>query len=714
MALAAVRLLGANAVRPFPIPARVARSMSLRMRIQRAGAHVRQDCEPPGRRLFAARAAFVVLMTAQTRAPESGPVDLGREPDFALGPAHIHPSTCEVEVAGQREIIQPRPMQVLVVLARANGAVVSRDQLVQLCWEGRAIGEDAINRAIAKVRAAAELTNPPAFEVETIPRIGFRLKGPALFASPAAAASPIADPASMSSARRTWSAWTGGLVVLVVLILAVAAYGLLLSTRTAVDTSTSLRPAEASIAVLPFLNMSGDAGKEYFSDGFSEELLNDLANTPQLRVAARTSSFAFKNKHVDVQEIANKLHVRAVLEGSVRESGDRVRITAQLIDAGTGYHLWSQTYDRQLTDILRVQDEIARAIAGALTNKLLTRHPAPGSSVDPVAYRKYLLGKSYFEHRTEGDYERAIALFKDVTTLQPDFSDGFAMLGYAYLGRIIDPGGPDHDMAVIVTRAALDRALALNPRNLTALIAYMDVGLFTQDWNSATAFIHRMRQINPDNATVARASGLYYQFLGFPEQSRAAFQLATRLDPLSHVAWGSLASLDASVGRNDEAIAAGHTALALSPDTAGVLGWVCVAHAMRGELGEARKLIPRLAQSEEGRRYQGCALEIARMSGDREAARRIVEERAKNKQGDPAYLGQNYLEIGEYDKAVPLLQRAYELGDATLYVLPLDPVTPRDFLKSAAWRALTQRPRFRAWQAAHDRVAAELKAQQAE
>ncbi|HSC19220.1 MAG TPA: winged helix-turn-helix domain-containing protein [Rhizomicrobium sp.] len=681
--------------------------MSLRTRISRAEPHARQDSEPPARRLFAARAAFVMAVTAQTKPPESiTPIDLGREDDFALGPARIRPSTCEVDVAGRREIIQPRAMQVLVALARAKGAVVSRDQLVQQCWEGRAIGEDAINRAIAKVRAAAGLSDPPAFEVETIPRIGFRLKVPKAPGdtppSAAETATPLTSPVAPQTRRRQilFSA-------MAVLVAAAVALFALLWRGPGLHVSS---PAEASIAVLPFLNMSGDPAKEYFSDGFSEELLNDLANTPQLRVAARTSSFAFKGKPANVQEIANKLHVRAVLEGSVREAGDRVRITAQLIDGGSGYHLWSQTYDRQLTDILMVQDEISRAIAAALTNKLLARrHPDGSTAVSPEAYRKYLLGKFYWDHHTEADNERAIALFKEVTTLQPDFSDGFAMLGYALLGRSLDPARPDHAMAVSVTRAALDRALALNPRNVTALIAYMDTALWDQDWNAAAAFVRRMQGINPRNVTVARALGLYYQFLGFPEQSRAAFKLATELDPLSPVTWGSLAVIDGMMGRNDEAIAAGNTALALAPEAPGVLAWVCIAHAERREFNEAHKLMARLYRTEEGRFYQGCAQETARLSGDREKARRIVEERVKNDQGEPAYMGQSYLLVGEYDKAVPLLQHAYEVGNSTLYLLPLDRDTPRDFLQSAAWRELTQRPRFRAWQAAHDAVAASLR-----
>ena len=673
--------------------------MSLRTHIQRVGMQGRQDREPPARRLFVTHAAFFA-MNAYTKPQESaGPIDLGREPDFVLGGARVYPSTCEIEGAGRREVLQPRAMQVLVALARANGAVVSRDQLVQMCWEGRVIGEDAINRAIAKVRAAAELSDPPAFEVETIPRVGFRLR----------TREPRTDdtPAPVASLRPGRGRLLLGIAAAIVV--AVVLFALLW--RGAMPGLQIASPAEASIAVLPFLNMSGDPAKEYFSDGFSEELLNDLANTPQLRVAARTSSFAFKGKRADVQEIADKLHVRAVLEGSVRESGDRIRITAQLIDAGSGYHLWSQTYDRQLTDILKVQDEIARAIAVALTNKLLAKPSAATATVDPQAYRKYLLAKSYFDRHTQVDNERAIALFKEVTILQPDFSDGFAMLGYAYLGRTLDATRPDHAMAVSVTRAALDRALALNPRNLSALMPYFDLALWGQDWNGAAALVRRMQRINPNNATVARARGLYYEFLGFPEQSRAAFKLATKLDPLAPNTWGSLASVDASVGYNDEAVSAGNIALALSPGTPGTIASVCIAHVMRGEFAEARKLMARLYQTEEGRYYQGCAQETARRRGDREAARRIVEARVKNKQGDPAYLGQSYLLIGEYEKAVPLLQHAYDVGDSTLYVLPLDPDTPRDFLKSAAWKELTQRPLFRAWQAAHDKVAVELKAQ---
>jgi len=184
--------------------------MSLRPGIPCPERFPKQDVEPPRRRLIPARAAFRT-MNAQTRGEiAAGQIDLGREQDFALGKVRIHPCTCEVDVAGRREIVQPRAMQVLVALVRANGAVVSRDQLVELCWEGRVVGDDAINRAIAKVRAAAELSDPPAFKVETIPRIGFRLKVPAISGTNKAA---LSSGARRAASEQGWE-WSARTVVL--------------------------------------------------------------------------------------------------------------------------------------------------------------------------------------------------------------------------------------------------------------------------------------------------------------------------------------------------------------------------------------------------------------------------------------------------------------------------------------------------------------------
>src|SRR5690348_9331755 len=204
----------------------------------------------------------------------TGSIDLGRETDFALGALRVHPSTCEVEAAARRETMQPRAMQVLVALARAKGTVVSRDQLIQLCWDGRIIGEDAINRAVAKVRAVAALIDPPAFELETIPRVGFRLKvtEPEKDASPSPSTMTAIPPAQapIFSLIR-WRPLVLGIAVAAILAMVLFA----VFWRGQTHAPQTAKPIEASIAVLPFLNMSGDPAKEYFSDGFSEELLND-------------------------------------------------------------------------------------------------------------------------------------------------------------------------------------------------------------------------------------------------------------------------------------------------------------------------------------------------------------------------------------------------------------------------------------------------------
>ena len=270
--------------------------------------------------------------------------------------------------------------------------------------------------------------------------------------------------------------------VVVALILGEAAYRLAGEAPATgpVAAGVGIAPAEASIAVLPFTNMSGDPSHEYFSDGLAEELLNDLANTRELRVAARTSSFAFKGRNVDIKEIARQLNVRTVLEGSVREYGGKVRISAQLINAADGYHLWSQTYDRALTDILTLQTEIAQAITTALTHNLLPAKPHEGrpKTIAPEVYRDYLQGQYFFDQRTKEANAHAIELFKRVVAAQPDFADAYAALGYAYEDELhlyepADAAATQAAADAAVTKAldrsqASDRALDASPISRSA------------------------------------------------------------------------------------------------------------------------------------------------------------------------------------------------------------------------------------------------------
>src|SRR5262247_1927839 len=190
---------------------------------------------------------------------------------------------------------------------------------------------------------------------------------------------------------------------------------LLLTDRFVLRHGVNEKIAEESIAVLPFVNMSEDKANEYFSDGISEELLNLLSKIPQLKVAARTSSFSFKGKQIEIPEIARQLHVANVLEGSVRKSGDELRITAQLIRAAEGYHLWSETYDRKMDDIFKIQDEIAGEVVKELKVKLLGAAPKVRTT-DPKAYALYLQGK---ELARQAAYAKSDALFRQVLEIDP-------------------------------------------------------------------------------------------------------------------------------------------------------------------------------------------------------------------------------------------------------------------------------------------------------
>ncbi len=315
----------------------------------------------------------------------------------------------------------------------------------------------------------------------------------------------------------------------------------------------------ASIAVLPFADMSAAGDQEYFADGISEELLNLLSKTPNLRVAARTSSFQFKGRSQDIQKIAAQLGVATVLEGSVRKSGTRLRITAQLIDAREGFHIWSQTYDRELDDIFAVQDEIAGAIVAALRGTLgleaafdAARTAAPTLNME--AHNAYLLGRHHFEKRTRESLALALESFRRAIELDPDYAPVWAGIGNTYLFLSErNYGTMPHEQAVKRARGALDRALKLDPDLAGAHAALGN--WYSNKVDAANAIPHFERAI-AINANDAQAWHWYSIALGTSARLDEAFeaiQKAAALDPLSLVI--NITVVDALIdrGRLDEA-----------------------------------------------------------------------------------------------------------------------------------------------------------------
>ncbi len=354
-----------------------------------------------------------------------------------------------------------------------------------------------------------------------------------------------------------------------------------------------------SIAVLPFVNMSGEAANEYFSDGISEEILNVLAGAPELKVAARTSSFSFKGKSLEVPEIARALKVRMVLEGSVRKQGDQVRITAQLIDADSGFHLWSETYDRKLEDIFAIQDEIANAIGAALKVSIVSAAApidAKSSSTERfAAYDLYLRGMTLWHTRKPAALWEAVALFNQAVAIDPGYAQGYAGLSLTYV--ILGDYSNRLPYGETLTRARdfAERALALDPSLPEAYATLASVALKELRRDTAAVLMDRVIALRPSFATAHQWKGNLLATRGDLERALASHERATELDPRALVVSENHAIALRMLGRDADARARCLRTLAFAPDYGPCLGDVAITELQLGEFAAAQSTLERLA-----------------------------------------------------------------------------------------------------------------------
>ena len=357
-----------------------------------------------------------------------------------------------------------------------------------------------------------------------------------------------------------------------------------------------------SIAVLPFVNMSGEADNEYFSDGISEEILNVLARTPDLRVAARTSSFAYKGQAKEIPDIARELEVRMVLEGSVRRQGERVRITAQLIDASNGFHLWSQAYDRELKDIFAIQDEIAQAIAKELDLKM---GGAPGTSAtaptvttpatDLAAYDLYLKGLTLWQARGAANLYEAERLFRAALARDPGFARAWA--GLALTHSVLPEWSTEKARPRIrsrVTRPSTRwRSIPRcpSPTPCSASIATAENRIPT-----GRAMFQRAIAIAPSYATALQWWGESLMYTGDLDEALEVTARAMALDPRSAVVRGAHVNALWQSGRDDEAVTICTAVLAASPEYMPCKLYQYSAAIVRRDYPLARRLLHALAQ----------------------------------------------------------------------------------------------------------------------
>ena len=363
------------------------------------------------------------------------------------------------------------------------------------------------------------------------------------------------------------------------------------------------KPATASIAILPFTNMSGDPEQEYFSDGISEDIITDLSKIAGLTVIARNSSFTYKGRAVDVRTVGRELGVASVLEGSIRRAGQRVRITAQLIDAENGAHLWADRYDRDLTDIFEVQDDVTRRIVGALKVTLgpteRESRPDGGGPVNVEAYeasmraREVLLGPN----KNRENFDKARKLFIRALELDPNFAKAYAGLAFAYMFDYQNRWSDNPDASIGLAKEYAERAIEKDPKEALAHAVAAVVATFSRDIDRAQAEIDIALSLNPNMAMAYNIKGGTRIYLGRPEEAIPLIERAMRLDPATNQQFlHFLGMANLLAGRYETAAAALRERIRLTPNTDFSRSLLASALGHLGQIEEARRVWQELTE----------------------------------------------------------------------------------------------------------------------
>jgi len=443
-------------------------------------------------------------------------------------------------------------------------------------------------------------------------------------------------------------------------------------------TAAAFNPPSHSIAVLPFVNMSGDKEQEYFSDGLTEEILNSLSRINELQVAGRTSSFYFKGKDVDLATVAHKLNVGAVLEGSVRRSAHTVRITAQLVNTSTEFHLWSQTYDRELGDVLSLQAEIATAVASALKATLLGDEAARielGGTRNPAAFDAYLRAtKAHFAVHSQSKEElKGIAAYSEAISLDPKYALAYVGRSIAYTDYVRDFGGPNSPDAVDKAQSDARRAIALAPElgeAHMALAYFLDApGL---DFAQASHEYERALALAPGKARVLWNYGNFAATMGRFDAGIAAGRRAVLLDPLNTRSHTNLGATLLFARRYDEAIAAFQEAITLDPDYAWPYADRGIAYYLLGKPQSAASSCE--TKPDFGLSQLCLAITYYKLGRHADAESSLAKLRAST--GDAAAVGyaETYAQWGDTKQALHWLDSALRLHDPDLATLKVDPL----------------------------------------
>lgn len=610
---------------------------------------------------------------------------------FRIGSWDVYPQQNLLKSPEHTKTLEPKVMDVLVFLAERQGEVVSRQQILDAVWREVVVGDEVVSRAVSLLRTELGDDQKNPRYLKTISKRGYCLIADVVLVSSNesqhvesvsdASASASAENPTESITRRTMRKPSFTIVTVLALALAYFAYDIFLLQP---ESDPNVGNIGMSIAVLPFVNMSADPDNEYFSDGLSEELLNLLTKIPELRVAARTSSFSYKAKDVNITRIGEELNVTHVLDGSVRKIGNDVRITAQFVKVDSGFQLWSETFDRTLDDIFVVQDEIAKAVVDELRINPLGIMPEVRKT-DPKVYSLYLQGNYFMNLGGEENLEKAFAALRQALAIDPDYAPAWVSLQLAY-GFQLRAMPAAREEILALQSEAIERALAIdeNLASAWAALAYQR-NHFDLDWHGAQIAIEKALQLEPNNVNVIGPAASIASTFGRLSEAIELFEKNVSLDPLRLSSLMALGRRYLRVGRIDDAFDAFDRVRAINPDYPGlslVLGRV---YMMRGDLENA---LLETEKTPDEFYYRHQKANFLYLMGKEAEAQTLINELLETSADQaPRAMASVYALRGEGDLAFEWLERAYEQDSAS----------STTFLGRLSWRKLTGDPRYSAF-----------------
>jgi TolB-like protein/DNA-binding winged helix-turn-helix (wHTH) protein len=628
---------------------------------------------------------------------------------YRFGPYQLYPRARALHNRGTKLKLRPQPFQVLLLLVERRGDVVTREELREMLWSSHTFVdfEQGLNTAIRELRSALNDSASDPRYIQTLPKVGYRLIVPVEVEEVATpqeaigrsestdAETPTGEPARTGRMARTTAAspWRYAVGISALLLLGLVGY--------LRWTHSRVHPQAASgrimLAVLPFENLTGDPGQEYFSDGLTEEMTAQLGRIdPQhLGVIGRASVMHYKHNHEATEAIGRYLGVQYVLEGSVRRDAGKVRISAQLIQVKDQANVWSHQYDRDLSNLLALQDEIARGIAGEI--RITLRDPTNGGSPQQAslspdsydAYDLYLRGLYFWNKRTSEGFERAVEYFQKAVVKDPDYARAYAGLANSYALMSGYAGVPPKDL-MQKAREAAKRAVALDENLAESHTAMAIVSQnFDWDWKTAEREYRRAIELDPNYATAHHWYAEYLALMGRFDEAFVEIERARQLDPLSLIIGSDTAIIFYYSRQYDRSIEQFHTVLDMDP-------YFPKAFAVSGPYVEKGMFTEALASLEtwrtlvkDGPWYWGEAAYYNGRSGRSEVAHAaLVELRAlhKRRQIDPLVFVIASIGVNDRGEALTWLQKAYDQHSPALNALKVDPT----------YDQLRDEPRFRA------------------